>query len=123
MLEGASSTPGAVNSSRRPRRGATVPDPEADLVASYQAELDDMRAQVADFPNMDIGEVLVHLAGIAGRLAEVRAQLYRRNSQRCAALRTREVDPLREDLDFQFKVHSRRLSLLEWELKLSSGGT
>jgi hypothetical protein len=69
----------------------------------------------------DPSDVLARISGIAGRLAEIRAQLYRLNTQRCTALRTREVDPLREDLDLQFRIHSRRIALLEWELKLSGG--
>jgi hypothetical protein len=94
---------------------------ERTLVAGYMAELDSMRAAITDFPNRDPGDILATIAGTAGRLAEIRAQLYRNNSGRCAALRTREVDPLREDLDLQFRVWSRKIALLEWELKMSTG--
>lgn len=89
---------------------------------TYETELDDMRARVTQFPDQDPAEVLMVISGIAGRLAEIRAQLYRDNSQRCTQLRTREVDPLRDDLELQFKLHSRRIAMLEWELKLSGGG-
>ena len=82
-----------------------------------------MRARLTDLPNQDPSDVLATLSAIAGRVAEMRAQLYRSNSPRCTALRTREVDPLREDLDLQFRIHSRRIALLEWELKMSTGGT
>lgn len=92
------------------------------LVEAYKSELDDMRATVTGYPNRDPSEILASIAGLAGRLAEIRAHLYRSNSQRCTALRTREVDPLRDDLDLQFRIHSRRIALLEWELKLSGGG-
>lgn len=92
------------------------------LVDGYEAELDEMRARVSQLPNEDPADVLATLSGIAGRLAEIRAQLHRDNSQRCTQLRAREVDPLRDDLELQFKIHSRRIALMEWELRLSGGG-
>lgn len=110
---------GSTNGSQ-PNQGPDAADRA--LVQGYMAELDEMRAAITDFPNQDPGDILAKIAGISGRLAEIRAQLYRSNSQRCSALRTREVDPLREDLDLQFRIHSRRIALLEWELKMSTGG-
>lgn len=94
----------------------------AGFYSQTEAELDDMRAQVRGFPDQDPSDVLMAISGIAGRLAEIRAWLYRDNSQRCTQIRTREVDPLREDLDLQFKLFSRRIALLEWELRMSGGG-
>lgn len=94
---------------------------ERQLLKGYMAELDEMRAAISDFPNRDPADILSAIAGTAGRLAEIRAQLYRNNSGRCAALRTREVDPLRDDLDLQFRIWSRKIALLEWELKMSTG--
>jgi hypothetical protein len=96
-------------------------EPESVLLSGFQAELDDMRAKVADFPNRDPDEVLLFISGLAGRLAEIRALLYRANTQRASALRTREVDPLREDLELQFKLWSRRIALMEWELRVAGG--
>jgi hypothetical protein len=94
----------------------------AGFYSQTEVELDDMRAQVRGFPDQDPSDVLMAISGIAGRLAEIRAWLYRDNSQRCTQIRTREVDPLREDLDLQFKLFSRRIALLEWELRMSGGG-
>jgi hypothetical protein len=107
--------------------GAQQPVPVRAQVASgfyaeVEAELDDMRAQVRGFPDQDPSDVLMVISGVAGRLAEIRAWLYRDNSQRCTQIRTREVDPLREDLELQFKLFSRRIALMEWELKLAGGG-
>ena len=116
------------NGSSRPKApSADFARPARDQQASgfysqVETELDDMRAQVRAFPNQDPADVLMVISGIAGRLAEIRAWLYRDNSQRCTQIRTREVDPLRDDLDLQFKLHSRRIALLEWELRLSGGG-
>lgn len=92
------------------------------LIETFEAELDEMRAKVSRFPDEDPADVLATISGIAGRLAEIRAQLHRDNSQRCSQLRTREVDPLRDDLDLQFKIWSRKIALMEWELRMSGGG-
>lgn len=94
----------------------------AGFYSQVETELDDMRQQVRAFPDQDPSDVLMVISGIVGRLAEIRAWLYRDNSQRCTQIRTREVDPLRDDLDLQFKLHSRRIALMEWELRLSGGG-
>jgi hypothetical protein len=95
---------------------------EASLLAAYLPELDQMRATIMSFRDMDPSDIHAEISGRSGRLAEMRAILQRNNSQRCTALRTREVDPLREELDLQFRVWSRKIALMEWELKLSGGG-
>jgi hypothetical protein len=97
------------------------PQQAAGFYTDVEAELDGMRAQVRAFPDQDPSDVLMTISGIAGRLAEIRAWLYRDNSQRCTQIRTREVDPLRDDLDLQFRLFSRRIAFLEWELKMSTG--
>jgi hypothetical protein len=95
---------------------------ESVLLATYLPELNQMRATIMSFRDMDPSDVLTEISGISGRLAEMRANLQRSNSQRCTALRTREVDPLREELDLQFRVWSRKIALMEWELRMSGGG-
>lgn len=95
---------------------------EGVLLSTYLPELDQMRAAIMQFRDMDPSDVLSEISGISGRLAEMRAMLQRSNSQRCTALRTREVDPLREELDLQFRVWSRKIALMEWELRMSGGG-
>lgn len=102
---------------------AQPPRPANALYSTVEAELDDMRAQVRRFPDEDPADVLMAISGLSGRLAEIRAWLYRDNSQRCTQIRTREVDPLREDLELQFKIFSRRIAVMEWELKLAGGAT
>lgn len=92
------------------------------MVRGYVTELDDFRARIQDFVTDDPADILSAISAISGRLAEMRARLFRGTTQRCTVLRTREVDPLREELEFQFKVWSRKIALLEWELKMSGGG-
>lgn len=88
----------------------------------YLSELDDMRARIVGFAQVDPGDILVALAGISARLAEIRAVLMRENTQKATALRTREVDPLCEEVDRQFRIWSRRIAWMEWEYKVSTGG-
>lgn len=107
----------------KPQERPRVADNEVAMILGFQQELDEARAQVASFGELDSAEVLGMISGIAGRIGEIRAHLYRMNTQRCAALRTREVDPLREDLELQFKVWSRRIAVLEFDWKISGGGT
>lgn len=95
---------------------------ETATLTAYKAELDHFRSLVAGFENDDPGDILPVISGIAGRVAEIRADLVRVNTPRCARLRTTEVDPFREDLDFQFRLWSRKIALLEWELRLAGGG-
>jgi hypothetical protein len=93
------------------------------LIEPYMVELDGMRARIVGFVDEDPSDVLAAISGVSGRLAEMRAQLQRSNSQRASALRVKEVDPLREELDLQFRVWSRRIAVMEWELRLAGGGT
>lgn len=105
--------------SSRPREAGDVS--EVMLIDGLAGELDKMRADVCAYPENDPADVLLSISGLAGRLAEIRVQLLRANTQRCTALRTREVDPLRDDLELQFKIHSRRISMMEFELKMTGG--
>lgn len=105
--------------SSRPREGGDIS--ESILSDDLMVELDQMRATICGYPEMDPADVLMSISGLAGRIAEIRVQLLRSNTQRCTALRTREVDPLRDDLDLQFRIHSRRIAMLEFELKMSGG--
>lgn len=101
---------------------ASAPADESGRLNTYRAELDTFRALIVGFDHLDSSEVLGQISGIAGRVAEIRADLVRVNTPRCARLRTSEVDPLRDDLDFQFRIWSRKIALMEWEFKVSGGG-
>jgi hypothetical protein len=70
---------------------------------------------------MDSVEVMQTISSVSARLCEIRAYLYQVDSRRSQALRIREVDPLIEECDRQFKIHSRIQSIKEVEYKLSGG--
>jgi hypothetical protein len=105
------------------RKAMAVANPSNDeFITDYRDELTDMRSRLTGLADEDPADVLATLSGVAGRLSEIRANLYRSSSQRAQTLRVQEVDPLRDDLELQFKIHSRRIALLEWELRMSGGG-
>lgn len=90
---------------------------------AYLAELDLYYVAVKKFADQEPDEVLQQVAAFSARLCEMRARLQRSGSVKANQMRTREVDPLVEQLDFQFKIASRLLSMREFEFRASGGGT
>lgn len=83
-----------------------------------RGELDTYYEQIKGFRDQEPDSVLVIISGISARLTGMRADLQRQGSASANSLRTKEVDPLIDALDFQFKIHSRLLSVrqLDWEM-------
>jgi hypothetical protein len=106
-----------------PNRG--VPNVHADervALQQYLAELDVYYQALKVFAEQEPDMVLQQVAAFSGRLCEIRARLQRMGTTRANQLRTREVDPLMEQMDFQFRIASRLLSMREFEFKASGGG-
>lgn len=82
-------------------------------------ELDDIYAALPDFPNMEPDQVLLFISGWLARLTGIRAVLQRSGSTRANSLRTKEIDPLIDALDQQFKIHSRLIAMRELDFKVS----
>lgn len=82
-------------------------------------ELDEIYSEIAGFPGMEPDQVLLSCSGWLARLVGIRADLQRSGSHRANALRTKEIDPLMEGLDMQFKIHSRLISVRELDFKVS----
>lgn len=90
---------------------------------SFVCELDVYYTTLKGFFEQDPDQVLVMCSAITARLTEIRALLQRAGSARANQLRTREVDPLIHAVDTQFAIHSRRLSGLELDYKMTRGMT
>lgn len=90
-------------------------------MSGFMAELADFRQRLAHLEQEDPDQILLLLSACAGRLAEIRSDLWSMNGRVAGDMRVRQVEPLRKDLDFHFQVHSRRIALLEWELRMSGG--
>jgi hypothetical protein len=90
---------------------------KATWVDSWRAELDEGYTTMRKFGSMDITDVLLCLSAFSARAAEMRAQCNRVENRKAAAFRTREVDPFLEEVDRQFRIHSRLQAVrqMEWD--------
>lgn len=82
-------------------------------------ELDDIYANLPGFPGMEPDQVLLMCSGWLARLTGIRADLQRAGTTKANALRTKEIDPLIDALDQQFKIHSRLISMRELDFKIT----
>ena len=73
--------------------------------------------------SLDIEEVFLRLAAITARLTEIRIHLHRVDSRRFTALRTREVDPLLDEADRQFRIFSRLQAVRTFEFEMAGRTT
>lgn len=89
---------------------------------NLRAEIDEYYAEMALFPQMDLAEIFMRLAAMSARASGIRAQVVRSESRRIAAFRTREIDPLIEECDRQFRLWSRLQSVRQMEADMSRGG-
>jgi hypothetical protein len=96
---------------------------ERSWLAGLRAELTQYYAAVRAYDSWEPDQVLLSISGIGGRLIEMRADCIRDGGARATALRTKEIDPLLDHLDFQFKIHSRIVSIREFDLKLAGPQT
>lgn len=82
-------------------------------------ELDDIYELLPKFPTYEPDQVLLLISGWLARLTGIRAELQRSETTRANKLRTKEVDPLIDALDQQFKIHSRLIAMRELDFKVS----
>lgn len=88
-----------------------------------QAELDDYYRRLKDLNSLPSTEVFQTLSAISARAAEMRSRLIRLDARRPNALRIKHVDPLLEEIDRQFKFHSRIAAMRQFEWDVSKGQT
>lgn len=98
-------------------------DHEGHVITRLQAELDGYYAELRNLNQLDPTSVMQKLSSISARAGELRAQLVRSESRRANALRTREVEPLLEQIKLQFQIHSRIVAVAQQELDLIRGQT
>ena len=94
-------------------------DPVADAARIIQAEIDDYLVRLKNLNSLPPSEVFQTLSAISARMAEIRNRLVRVENRRFTALRTKEVDPLIDEVDRQFKFHSRIHAVRDSEMRLS----
>jgi hypothetical protein len=95
---------------------------DVETVRSYEAELDEYLLEMFALPELDLGDVFSRLAAISARLTAMRIHCVRSETRLLAALRTRQIDPLLEEVDRQFKAWSRQFAVRQHEWEISKGG-
>lgn len=100
------------------------PDPAGDAVTVIQSEVDDYLGRLKSLNSLSAAEAFMTLSAISARLAEIRNRLIRVDNRRFTALRTKEIDPLIDEVDRQFKFHSRIAAVrqMEWDATTGRGG-
>lgn len=98
------------------------PSREQIFIGQVRAELDGYFVALKRFGSQPADEVYLQISGITARLGELRMICVRSESRRLAALRTREIDPLIEECDRQFRVHSRIQSVRQFDWEASGKG-
>lgn len=92
----------------------------SDQFAELKEELDGYYARFKRFYAMSPTDVMLELSAIAARLIEIRGGLMRRDADRIyKAFRTGEIDPLLDQCEFQFKLHSRVVAVYATEAELA----
>lgn len=78
----------------------------------WRDEIDDYFLQMKSFGTNELSEVMREIAAMTARLSEIRSQIMRANNRTMHTFRTQEVDPFLDEAHAQFKIHSRRATLL-----------
>lgn len=89
-----------------------------DWLTAIREELDEYHRQLQKLGEMPTGEVLLTLSTFVARLYEIRHHLYRSDLRLATIVRTREVDPMIEELKQLFSLWSRLIADRkdEWEM-------
>lgn len=94
---------------------------EREFITSVRDELDGYAEKLCDVADSDPRDAMGILSSVHARLTQIRLQLQRAGSQRVDKLRTRELDPMIEAVEFQFKVASRVIATTELEWNMAQG--
>lgn len=98
-----------------------VPTERLDLLETVSAELLEYHKTNQKFSQMEPEEVLSLISSITARLTYLRACLMQSGNQRATKLRTTNLDPLLQNLDLQFKIASRQMTVRQFEYEITRG--
>lgn len=87
------------------------------FVLAAREELDTYFVDLKRLKSWQPAEVFLWLSGVTARLVELRTICWRSESRRLTALRSREIDPLIDECERQFRFHSRveATRRIEWD--------
>ena len=94
---------------------------EREWFTQIRSEIDKYLTMMQDWADGEPDEILRQISSIAARLTEIRVQLMRDSGQRAQRLRLNEIDPILSQIEFQFKVTSRRHAVREMDWQLARG--
>lgn len=96
--------------------------PQSSPQDALNVELDDYFHRLTTLNSLPPFEVFQTISAISARASEIRHQLIRFEDRKSAALRIKHVDPLLEELDRQFKIHSRLTAVRHFEYEMDGKG-
>lgn len=100
---------------------ARPPSAEQFFIAETLTELDDYYVTLKTFGSVPPDEVFQRLSAISARLCELRGRCWDFDTRRTNSLRSRRIDPLIEEVDRQFRFHSRIQATRQFEADLMKG--
>jgi hypothetical protein len=89
------------------------------FLTDARTELDNYYREMQDFDKIDPGQIFKRLAAMSARASFIRSKIVRRSQgPDVNNFRTKEIDPFIAEVDRQFKVWSRYLSVvqIDWEM-------
>lgn len=92
-----------------------------EVLDAIRREIDGYYATLRTLNGLHPVDVFMQLSGISARASELRNWVIDFDHRPSLALRTKHIDPLIEEVDRQFKFHSRIQAVREVEAKLSGG--
>lgn len=88
-------------------------------VTGWRAELDHYYISMQQFQQFEPDEIFMALAGFSARASEIRSHLVRQQSRASAAFRTQEIDPFLAEVDRQFKLWSRVVTVRGQDIEMT----
>lgn len=98
------------------------PPANGDVITAWRQEIDSFYGVIRQFNSYDSVEVMRNLSAMSARASEMRTRLVRTDNRRAVTFRTKEIDPFLEEVDRQFKIHSRIVAIQQQEWEISRGG-
>lgn len=96
-------------------------NPMMSRIEAWRQEMDIYLDKMQDWATSDPGLVMEEISSIAARLIQIRCDVVRSESRSLQGFRTKELDPVLAQVEFQFKIHSRRLSSMSLDWDVSKG--
>ena len=90
-------------------------------IEPLQQEIDGYYEIMKQFNQYEPAEIFLYIAAWSARASEIRSKIVRVESRRAQAFRTRELDPFLDELDRQFRIHSRVVTIRQHEWDMQKG--